>query len=173
MRADSRRRVFSPVTLRQMRTRRIGVRTSCRGFLSGPSARTPRSSSRIPKRTVGWTDLGGVRPMPCPYVEGGGGGCSNLWARVRARTRLGSFARKKVQVFRRKNPTSVRRKLQDDHRRADITVALMSDFCCREPTAARWGTASDTRGNGVDRQTRHGTSRAQPGDVIRERFVTR
>jgi hypothetical protein len=71
------------------------VRTSCRGCRA--SARTPRSSSRIPKRRrVGrpWR----VRPMPC-YVEGGG--CSNLWAAFGA-DRWAWFIRKKLKL----NPKS-------------------------------------------------------------------
>src|SRR6266436_512692 len=67
------------------------VRTSCRGCRA--SARTPRSSSRIPKRRRAgrpWR----VRPMPC-YVEGRG--CSNLWAAFGA-DRWSSFARKKLEL---------------------------------------------------------------------------
>jgi hypothetical protein len=76
------------------------VRTSCRGCRA--SARTPRSSSRIPKRRRAgrpWR----VRPMPC-YVEGGG--CSNLWAAFGA-DRWASFTRKNSGLKKTKRPTSV------------------------------------------------------------------
>ena len=94
MRRDIRRRVFCPVISPAWR-RRIGSGPLAAAV--GASARTPRSSSRIPKRRRAgrpWR----VRPMPC-YVEGGG--CSNLWAAFGA-DRWAWFIRKKLKL----NPKS-------------------------------------------------------------------
>jgi hypothetical protein len=90
------------------------VRTSCRGCRA--SARTPRSSSRIPKRRRAgrpWR----VRPMPC-YVEGGG--CSNLWAAFGA-DRWSWFIRKKLELNTKSHLWSAR------HMEECLSNAVRSD----------------------------------------------